>query len=86
MMLCSLAWLLCRTVHPFIQGDVLQDFLPVFQILCEPSNSHANEVILERKGKCKPRICVNLVQDFFFPMKRFHCNLSASELAKDGSG
>lgn len=48
-----------------MQGDDLQDLLPVFQILCGPSESHANEVTLDRKGKSIPRVCVHLVQDGF---------------------
>lgn len=58
MILCSLAWLLCHRVIPFVQGDDLQDLLPVFQILYEPSESQANEVTVDI-----PQVCVNLVQD-----------------------
>lgn len=71
MVLCSLAWLLGQAVHPIGQGDVSQDFLPVFWRLCEPFKSHTNDVSVERKGESKAGICVHLVQDGFSSFSRW---------------
>lgn len=76
-------------VRPSVQGDVLQDFLPVFRYSMSPQIAMPMKSFW--KGQENPKLGYVLILCrmcffFFFQMESVQCNLPASELAKDRSG